>query len=808
MMKNILWSLVFSLAAIPAIGQIQLTGKISDSRTDTALDNAAIYFPDLKRGSVTDSTGAFRFGNLPRGKFSAVVKYIGYAAQTFSINLQIDTSVNIKLDETVAELSDVMVTGVSRATQLRESPVSVSVMSEKKLEQSAAANLVDAISRQPGVSQITTGAAVSKPVIRGLGYNRVVVLNDGFRQEGQQWGDEHGVEIDELSVEKAEIIKGPGSLVYGSDAIAGVINFLQPEHTAEGKISGSAIIHYQSNNNLLSASLMNHGNVNGFNWLIRGSTKHAGGYENKYDGKVFNTGFNEWNGNAMFGITKRWGFTKVSFSSFNQQIGFNEGERDSIGKFLRETVVNDSVYLRTVSSGESGGYKIFVPNQRVNHHRVSSQSNIIIGHSNLAMNFSWQLNQRREFGNVMSPREANIFFSMNSFTYDFQYHLPEMKNWNTAFGISGMYQRSENKGAEFIIPGYQLFDYGFFAITQRRFGRLYFEAGMRFDQRFLQSGSLYLNTNGEPVNENDSTAFLKFSRVKTNFFNASGSAGISYSFSKYWLLKLNFAKGFRAPNMAELSSNGVHEGSIRYEYGNRNLKPESNYQADAGVSFNSDHVNLDLSLFANYIRNFIFIAKLSSANGGDSIPDPDDPVSAYGYKQGHAILTGGEFLIDAHPHPLDWLHFENSVGYVYAQNLSESGSARFLPFIPPARIRSELRGEWQKPDKMFRNVFIEMNLEYYFTQKNVLRQNNTETSTPGYPLLGASLGFDVYVKGKTKVLSFVFAAQNLLNKTYQSHLSRLKYAPVNPATGRQGIWNAGRNLSVKLIVPFEFTLTQ
>jgi iron complex outermembrane recepter protein len=225
-----------------------------------------------------------------------------------------------------------------------------------------------------------------------------------------------------------------------------------------------------------------------------------------------------------------------------------------------------------------------------------------------------------------------------------------------------------------------------------------------------------------------------------------------------------------------------------------------------GVGFTSDHVNVDLSLFQNTIQNFIYINKLSSVNGGDSIPDPDDPVPAYRFTQGNVILAGGEFSMDIHPHPLDWLHFENSVGYVYAQRLNAPDDAKFLPFIPPAKIRSELRSELPKISKPLQNFFAEVNFEYRFAQKFVLRENNFETPTPGYPLLGASLGFDIYAKGKTKVLSFVIAAQNILNKTYQDHLSRLKYAPVNPATGHQGIWNMGRNFSVKLIFPLEFKL--
>lgn len=274
------------------------------------------------------------------------------------------------------------------------------------------------------------------------------------------------------------------------------------------------------------------------------------------------------------------------------------------------------------------------------------------------------------------------------------------------------------------------------------------------------------------------------------------------------MLKLNVAKGFRAPTAAELLSNGNHEGTYRYEYGNSALKPESGYQADAGISFTDEHVNVSVNVFENTIVNYIGVQKLSSVLGGDSLMESETGglVPAFRFTQTNALLAGVEVSMDVHPHPADWLHFENSFGYVYAVNLNQPDSARYLAFTPPAHYRSELRFDIPKTGNIIRGLFAGIHFDYYFHQNKVLRANNTETPTPDYALLGANAGFDVYARGNRKVFTFVLAAENITNTAYQSHQSRLKYLDVNPANGKRGIWNQGRNISVKVLVPLTFSV--
>jgi iron complex outermembrane receptor protein len=261
------------------------------------------------------------------------------------------------------------------------------------------------------------------------------------------------------------------------------------------------------------------------------------------------------------------------------------------------------------------------------------------------------------------------------------------------------------------------------------------------------------------------------------------------------------SRGFRAPNIAELGANGRHEGTFRYEIGNPDLKAETSLQFDGGLGFSSNHVSGELSLFDNNISNFIFPEKLSSVFGGDSIiVDEGDAVPVYKFVQGNANLTGGEISIDIHPHPFDWVHFENSLSYVSSIQQNQPDSTKYLPFTPATKFTSELRGNFKKVNNLMHNAYVSVSVQHDFAKNNVYSAFSTETPTPAYTLLNAAIGTDFY-SGNTKICSLIFIAANITDEAYQDHLSRLKYAPENSVTGRVGIFNMGRNFSIKLDIP-------
>ncbi|RDC65988.1 TonB-dependent receptor [Adhaeribacter pallidiroseus] len=806
MPKFILY-LLLATGTIPVLAQNTLIGKVVDQATQEPLIGATVYLPDLRRGAATNAAGSFQIRNLPRGRFLVQISYVGYVTTARPVSIDGESKIDFPLSSSATEINTVIITGVSASTEMRRNPVPTSVINNKQLNQRSASNIIDAIAHAPGISQISTGAAISKPVIRGLSANRVVTLNNGMRQEGQQWGDEHGIEIDEASVDRAEIVKGPGSIMYGSDAMAGVINFIAADPVEEGKIVGSLSTGYQTNNRLQAYSLFNAGNINGFNWQARISSKQASNYRNRYDGPVYNSGFSELNGSGYIGLNKSWGFSHLNFSTFNQEVGLVEGERDENGNFLKILPESDTSTIEMpVTPADLKGFDLNIPKQSINHRRIASQNNFIIGASRLAVNVDWQQNLRKEYGNALNENEKSLFFDLQTISYDAKYFLPEVNGWETTFGLNGMQQQNKNKGVEFLIPEYHLQDAGVFGFTKKTVGHLNVSGGLRFDQRWLTADALYLDENETPIAKPNDASEPKFAGFKSKFSNVSGSLGGTYDFSEKVSVKVNAARGFRAPNISELAANGIHEGTIRYEVGNPNLKPETSFQVDAGVNVNTEHVTFGVSGFHNAIQQYIFAEKLASRFGGDSLSgDPDDLAPTFKYGQGNARLVGGEISLDIHPHPLDWLHFENSFSLVRATQTHQPDSTRNLPFIPAPRMQSEIRINLKKTGQLFRNVYARLELEHNFRQNRFYGAFGTETATPAYSLLNGGFGTDI-INNKRTLATLYFTANNLFDAAYQNHLSRLKYAAVNEATGRRGVFNMGRNFGVRLIIPITFNL--
>ena len=771
--------------------KVTLSGKIMDAKTGELLPGASVYFADDKIGTIADANGKYVLSNIPDGHHVVEISHAGYATLVEHIEMNSNMERDFKLSSVIVENQGVIITGVSGATSIRKSPVPVTSIRKAALLQSSATNIIDALSHVPGVTQLSTGPAISKPFIRGLGYNRVVVVNEGVRQEGQQWGDEHGVEIDELSVGRVEVLKGPASLMYGSDALAGVINFITSTPVAEGAIKGNILSNYQSNNGLFAVNGSIAANKKGLNWNIYGTLKSAGDYQNKFDGKVLNSRFNEKNFGGYIGINKSWGYSHFVLSRFNQRLGLIEGERDNAtGKFV---LFAGSTLERIASNADLDSRELFVPQQRVQHNKIILDNNFAIKKSRLKINLGFQNNRRQEFGNPEAPTEKSLFFDLKTINYNVQWQLPELKEWHTTIGVNGIKQNNKNKGEEVLIPEYGIFDIGGFVFAQRLFKKATLSGGLRFDNRSVDA---------KEFRDGVTTKFNAFTR---SFANFSGSVGVSFEPTDAVTFKVNVARGFRAPTLAELASNGVHEGTNRYEYGYQNLKSETSLQLDGGVDINSVHFNIGLSTFYNRMNDFIFYRKLESVFGGDSLVRVNaDNVTAFQFDQQDATLAGVEFLIDIHPHPLHWLHFEHTLSFVRGQFDNAIDGSDNLPLIPATRLVSELRGDFKKAGKSFRSLYVKIETDKTFAQKHPFTGYDTETVTSGYTLLNAGFGSDIIKINKKIIFSIHFAINNIGNIVYQNHLSRLKYAGKNMVTGRTGVFNTGRNFSFKLNVPIIF----
>jgi len=802
-MKKTFIILFLFIGFLNAFAQNSLTGKISDKLTGEPLIGASIYISELKKGALTDVDGIYKINNLSSSRILVQVNQAGYKTIIETIDLSQTSSKDFEMEVSIKEVNEVVVTGVSSASEKNRTPTPISVVGKTELLQTSSTNIIDAIASQPGISQVTTGTGISKPVIRGLGYNRVVVVNDGIRQEGQQWGDEHGIEIDEFGVERVEILKGPASLTYGSDAMAGVINMISAPTIPDGGISGNVLGTLQTNNGQYGYSANIAGNVKGLIWDLRYSGKQAHSYQNKYDGYVYGSGFKENTFGGILGVNKSWGYSHLHFSTYHLVPGIVEGERDSAsGKFVKEFALDDSTSAEEiVSPGLLRSYTIGIPHQDIQHSKAVLNSNVILGNGYLKTILGFQQNKRKEFGDILNPDDYGLFFLLKTINYDVRYLFPEKNDWSISTGVNGMHQSSENKGTEFLVPEYRLLDAGIFLTAKKSMKKLDFSGGIRFDTRSISSEELILDTLGIPSIHGIPNNEQKFKAFSSRFSSVSGSLGAAYKISDDAFTKLNISRGFRAPNIAELGANGEHEGTGRYEIGDPDLKAEYSLQMDYSLGLNTEHLTAEADLFYNHISNFIYTSKLNSFAGGDSIVNSEDPIPTFKFRQGNANLVGGEVTVDIHPHPLDWLHFENTFSYVQSAQEKASDSTKYLPFTPAAKFTTDLRANVKRIGKLLGNAYIKLGVDHYFEQDKFYSAYGTETKTPAYTLLNIGAGTDVIKKGKT-LFSFFINVNNLTDAAYQSHLSRLKYAAENFTTGRRGVFNMGRNISLKIIVPF------
>lgn len=648
-------------------------------------------------------------------------------------------------------LNEITVTGVTGQTKMRDMAAPVSVVTPRELRATASTNIIDVISHEPGIAQLTTGNGISKPIIRGLGYNRVLVVADGVRQEGQQWGDEHGLEIDEQGVNSIEILKGPASLMYGSDAMAGVLILHSAPTLPEGEMRGRISTGYQSNSGLFDYSAHFAGNRQGLVWQARYSEKMAHEYKTPYDGYVPGTQMHERAGSLLLGLNRSWGHSHLKWDCYHLTPSMAEGERDELTG-------------RLVHDYELKTYHKQLPYQQVKHYKATWDNTLRWGPGVLKAIVAYQQNRRQEFEE--STTEPELYFRLHSTTMDLRY---QVQWWDAKWsvGVAGMYQQSENRAEEALIPDYRLADLGGYATVQKDINRWTVSGGLRLDNRHI--------------------------RHYGNFSGFTGSIGGVYRLSEDANIRLNLARGFRAPNMSELGSDGVHEGTLRYEVGNPDLKPEYSWQADLGMDYQNTFMSAQVSVFVNRIENYIF---------SHHIPLVVDPeYRTFTYTQGDALLKGLEASVDFHP--IHRLHLGQSFSLVDARQMHQDRASRYLPMTPAPHWTADLKYEITHKGHTLNNAYVAVGTDCYLTQNHYYMVEDTETRTPSYTLLNASAGTDICWGGR-KWAEVYLTAQNILNRAYQSHLSRLKYTDTNPVTGRQGVYNPGRNIAVKVVVPIEF----
>ncbi|SDE13820.1 iron complex outermembrane recepter protein [Mucilaginibacter pineti] len=792
-----------------------LTGTVTDKADGKPIIGATISIPDLHTGAITNADGKYVFNHVPKGVYLIQISYIGYSTFNQKVDLSKTSVFDVVLKASALEAGEVIVTGVSKATEIKRSPVPMVAVGKAYLDQRAASgNIIDQIASLPGVSAVTTGPNVSKPFIHGLGYNRVITLQDGIRQEGQQWGDEHGIEVDQNSIDRIEVIKGPASLTYGSDAIGGVVNLISPAPVPDGKILGSVQGIYGTNQGLLNGSFRLQGNNNGFVWGTVVSAKEAKDYQNQVDGRVFATSYKEKDARLMVGLNKSWGYSYLHASVFDDEQSIPDGSRDSISRKFTRQITEDGA-TTIVPESELNSYKIPVLHQHVQLYRIYNNSNFILGSGNLIVNLGYQFSHRREYTHPEAGDIAGLNLHLTTYTYDVKYNFNLGNDYETTFGVNGQYQNNTiGDATDFPIPAYHQFDIGPFFVVKKSYGKLDLSAGGRFDIRSFKNSAAYVDTlgaNGFPQLYTGSNptgtpnVISQFDAFSKTFSGFSGSFGATYNVSDAFLFKGNIARGFRAPSIAEISANGPDPGSQIYHIGDRSFKPEFSLQEDLGAFLTLPNISASVEIFNNDISNYIYQQQVLDASGNPVITQG---YTTFTYVQSKARIYGGELNVDLHP--VSWLHFENAMSLTYGENKGNGGpvadSLKYLPFIPPLHTHSELRGTFNGGFGNVKNLYAFVGFDHYSAQNRFFAAYGTETATPGYNLLSAGFGGNIVNKAGQPVLKLFIEGTNLANVNYQSNMSRLKYFD-NPETApgvQRGIFNMGRNISFKVVVPFGF----
>ncbi|MBC7605992.1 MAG: TonB-dependent receptor [Burkholderiales bacterium] len=727
-MKKLLMILILGYSGV-AFAQNKISGQLTDTQKQP-IKGVSIYLPELHKGTATDGNGKYILNNLPNGAIKLTYVYVGFATQNKTIDLeQKENTLDIVLEEATFQMDEVIVSTAFNKLQ-SQNVMKVEHETIKSLQQKGTATLIEGLATIPGVSQVSTGTSIGKPVIRGLSGNRVLVYSQGVRLENQQFGDEHGLGLNDSGIESVEVIKGPASLLYGSDALGGVLYF-NPEKFADSKTFKANFSQKVFSNTLGSnASIGLKTSTENWKILARGSFNTHSDYAIPNGNRVSNTRYNE--------------------TDFKTGLGYSNDNFSSVLRYNFNKL--DLGIPENGTAQESQSKETTYPKQGIYNHLLSLNNVFFFERAKLDVDLGYIANDRSEFAN--SPI-ANLHMKLKTFNYDAKFHFPKWGKIESIVGIQGMHQTNTNSGEEYLIPDALTNDFGIFGTANYEWKSNAFQAGLRFDNRKISSES--------QGNQGEEGSFQAIAKT-FNSFNAA--VGYKTNLLDQLSLRLNLASGFRAPNLAELTSNGVHEGTNRYEVGNRDLKTEQNVQTDLNVEYKNSHLEFFVNGFYNHINHYIYTSPSGAIRANNAV---------FNYIQNNAALYGGEIGLHIHPHPLDWLHLESSFETVTGRR--QNGEA--LPLIPANNWNNSIRGEFEIP-KWLSEGFASINVSSTFNQNQV---GGFETKTSGYTLFNLSLGGKIKF-GKTAV-DVNLNANNLLNKTYVAHLSRLK---------NEGIPNIGRNI--------------
>ena len=685
-------------------------------------------------------------------------------------------------------LPDVVVTESYQQRQAKKSALAVDVVDQDFLRKHFTGNFMQAMENIPGVQTMDIGSGFSKPMIRGMGFNRIAVLENGIKQEGQQWGADHGLELDAFNIGTVNVLKGPSSLLYGSDAMGGVIDITSPPVPSVDMLFGDVTLLGKSVNGTLGGSFMLGIKKSFWYAQVRYSEQHFGDYRIPTDTIVYLTQKMPVYGRKLkntAGIERNIGFfaqyqrqrykANYSVSNVYQKTGFFPGAHG----------IPD--VSRVEDDGDSRNMEL--PYSKVNHLKVTTLQQYAWEKLVLSGDFGFQNNHREEwsvfhthYGSQPVPEkdpEKELAFNLNTLSASVKVRFIGSSSWEHALGWDGQHQRNDISGYSFLLPEYYRSTTGLLWLTTYKPNNVIsVSGGMRYDYGYIHISSHedayladYLRKQGYDEEQVEHYKWNSHA-VKKKFGDYSFSLGLVWTPSERHMVKANVGRSFRLPGANELAANGVHHGTFRHEQGDTNLKSEQGWQMDASYNLRYNGFSISVSPFVSWFSNYIF---LRPTGEWSVLPHAGQ---IYRYTGAEVLFAGTEATIDIHF--LRSFNYRISGEYVYTYNCDEHIP---LSFSPPFSMRNTLT--WQRKQVML-----------YAEWQSIARQNRVdrnEDRTPGVNLFHLGGSLNISIRGN-QAIEITLTARNIFNTRYYNHLSFYRKVEIP---------EPGRNFQLLIKIPFK-----
>jgi iron complex outermembrane receptor protein len=768
-----------------------LTGQVLGQDNREPLAGATMYVRELATGAVADTTGYVRLTNVCAGTYTVEYQFVGYEKKTIAVTVGVDSLVTLPpvlLRPDNQTLKEVVVT--ERRSEAQQLLQVQTALAGNSLDATRGQSLGESLKTLPGLYSIQTGPSISKPVIHGLYSNRIVTLNNGIRQEDQQWGTEHAPQIDPFLAARLTVIKGAASIRYGSDAIGGVILVepkampTAPELGGELNLVGGTNGRQGTVSGLLEQALGQ--KLAGLSWRLQGTLKRVG-YTKTPTYYLENSSYRENDFSGTINYSRRHAGVEVFFSQYNATVGlFTGAQVGSLADFYAAISRPEPLVQPEFS------YALGRPYQQVQHNLLKAKAFL---HSDrwgtLTATLAQQQNIRREYDFLSFSRvtDPELYLKLTTETADLIWEHAPVKtahggNFSGSAGLTGLTQGNVRRYL-FLIPNYRTYGAGLFAIERYARNRWTVEGGLRYDYRWLRAFFLDESTRRVTTQTRD-------------WDNVTGSLGATYQFTPQLSLAANLSTAWRAPNVSDLYSDGLHQSAVAYERGNPNLNPEQAYNGNIVLTYTGKRLSADVNLYSNLINNYIYLKP-------DSVPivRQRGAFPAYSYDQVRATFRGLDATIR---YTLaSRLSITSKTSLLFAYDQTNRG---YLVYIPPNRtdngLRYELTPETASNPRRISGAYVSINVLYVARQNRApavtQRQENGQLiftgdfapPPPAYTLLGAEAGFSW--RAGQQLINVILSGSNLLNRTYRDYLDRFRYFADAP----------GRNIMLKIKVPLSF----